>query len=174
MVAMVVSTVSLLICAFKDTGPPIALLQAALKSCWRNKAQVANNCYLTVIDYTKPVLTKRLWVLELATGKTVLSSHVSNARNSGLLHATDFSNVEGSKMSCSGSFVTQATYQGRFGYSLRVQGLDAKNSNTLRRSIVFHSSLIPIYSQGCWMTMPSTNNKLIDLIKNGSVVYVAI
>ena len=104
--------------------------------------------YVTLIDYTKPVVVKRLWVVELTTGRTVLTSHVFHALNSGLFYATKLSNVEGSEMSCVGSFVTQATYQGRFGYSLRVQGLDAKNSNTLRRSIVFHSSLIPIYSQG--------------------------
>jgi len=172
LLAMVIVPVSLLVWASKDSRPPTALLQAALKSSRRNKAQVANKHYLTVIDYTKPVLVKRLWVVELATGKTVLSSHVSHALNSGLLYATNFSNVEGSEMSCSGSFVTQATYQGRFGYSLRVQGLDAENSNTGRRSIVFHPSPIPLYSHGCWMTTPATNQALINLIKGGSFVYV--
>lgn len=157
-----------------DSEPPAALLQAAFNACRKNTSAVSNQRYITVIDYTKPVVVKRLWVVERATGKTVLTSHVSHALNSGLLYATKFSNVEGSEMSCAGSFVTQTTYSGKFGYSLHVRGLNDTNSNTLRRSIVFHPHPIPIYSQGCWMTAPATNRQLINLIKGGSFVYVAL
>lgn len=163
-----------LIWVTKDSQPPTALLQAALKSYRRNQLQVANKRYLTVIDYTKPVLMKRLWVVDLATEKIMLNSHVSHAFNSGLLYATNFSNAEGSEMSCVGSFVTQAAYTGRFGYSLRVKGLDVGNSNTLRRSIVFHPHPIPFFSRGCWMTTPATNQALINLINGGSFVYVTM
>lgn len=157
-----------------DSPPPPALLQVALRAYQLNKSAVSNQRYITVIDYTKPVVVKRLWVVERATGKTVLTSHVSHALNSGLLYATKFSNVEGSEMSCAGSFVTQTTYSGKFGYSLHVRGLNDTNSNTLRRSIVFHPHPIPIYSQGCWMTASATNRQLINLIKGGSFVYVAL
>lgn len=166
--------VPVLVWASKDTSPPAGLLQSALTHYQFNKSVVFNQRYITLIDYSKPLLVKRLWVVELATGKTVLTSHVSHAFNSGLLYATEFSNVEGSEMSCAGSFVTQTTYTGKFGYSLHVRGLDAENSNTLRRSIVFHPHQMPIYSQGCWMTAPATNRKLINLIKGGSFVYVAL
>ena len=157
-----------------DSLPPPALLRAALRSYQRNQSAVANQRYVTLIDYTKPVVVKRLWVVERATGKVVLSSHVSHAFKSGLLYASKLSNVEGSQMSCVGSFVTQTTYQGRFGYSLHVKGLDTDNSNTLLRHIVFHPHPIPIWSQGCWMTAPATNRQLINLIKGGSFVYVAL
>ena len=156
-----------------NSKPPNALLQTALKSYRHHKSAVSNHRYVTLIDYTKPVVVKRLWVVELTTGRTVLTSHVSHALNSGLLYATKLSNVEGSKKSCVGSFVTQTTYTGRFGYSLLVKGLDAQNSNILLRSIVFHPSPLPLYSQGCWMTTPTTNRKLINLIKGSSFFYVA-
>jgi hypothetical protein len=162
-----------LIWVTSDTQPPSSKLQAALKSYQRNQSQVLNTRYLTLIDYTKPVLVKRLWVVEIATGKIVLNSHVSHAFNSGLLYATNFSNVDDSKKSCVGNFVTQTTYTGRFGYSLRVRGLDADNSNTLQRNIVFHPHPVPVWSQGCWMTSPATNRELINLIKGKSFLLVA-
>lgn len=77
-------------------------------------------------------------------------------------------------MSCVGSFVTQASYTGRSGYSLRVKGLDTGNSNTLRRSIVFHPCVLPLHSHGYWMTTPATNQTLINLIKGKSFCYVFI
>lgn len=168
------SLVSLFIWVTGDSILPPSMLQAAMRSYRRNESQVANTRYVTIIDYTKPVVVKRLWVIEVATGKVVLNSHVSHARNSGLLYASKLSSIEGSEMSCAGNFVTQDTYKGRFGYSLRVIGLDAGNSNTLRRNIVFHPHPVPIFSQGCWMTAPATNRRLIDLIKGGSLVYVAL
>lgn len=173
LLAMVVGSVSMLVWVTNDSKPPIALLNAAIKSYRRNETEVANKRYLTLIDYTKPIFVKRLWVVELATRRTVLNSHVSHAWKSGLIFPEEFSNAKGSEKSCLGSFITQTTYRGRFGYSLRVKGIDAENSNTLNRSIVFHPSLLPFYSQGCWMTTSPTNLKLINLIKDNSFLYVA-
>jgi hypothetical protein len=95
---------------------------------------------------------------------------------SGLLYATKQTNIVGSEKSCVGSFVTRSAYTGRWGYSLRVQGLDESNCNTLRRSIVFHPSPSPLlgWSRGCWMTSPASNRTLINLIAGGSFVYVTI
>lgn len=171
---IVVILLPLLVWITYDLQPSVALMRAANQAYRHNHLTVVNQRYLTVIDYTKSVFVERLWVIDLATGKTVLACHVSHALNSGLVYATNFNNDEGSEMSCLGSFMTQATYTGRFGYSLRVRGLDAQNSNTLRRSIVFHPCSVPLWSKGCWMTTPSTNKKLIDLIKNGSFVYVSL
>jgi len=164
----------MLVWATYNFPPPARLLRTARLFYWRNESHIANKRYVTIIDYTKPVLVKRLWVVEFNTGKVIFSSHVSHAYASGLLYATKLSNAEDSEKSCNGSFVTRSTYVGRWGYALRVQGLESGNSNTLRRDIVFHACPLPVWSKGCWMTTSATNRTLINLIKGGSFVYVTI
>lgn len=49
-----------------------------------------------------------------------------------------FSNVEGSHCSSDGLYLTYGWYTGRFGTSIRLDGLDPTNSNALDRAIVMH------------------------------------
>ncbi len=49
-----------------------------------------------------------------------------------------FSNVEGSHCSSRGLYMTYGWYTGRFGTSIRLEGLDEDNSNALNRAIVMH------------------------------------
>lgn len=50
----------------------------------------------------------------------------------------DYSNVEGSNATSKGAYVTWEWYKGQYGTSVRLGGLDATNSNALRRYIVMH------------------------------------
>lgn len=171
-VFLVLVAIPLLAWSFTDSDPSDAQLQQAQKAALRHAKLIKNNRYITLIDYSKPIFSTRLWVYDRVTRKIVLSSHVAHAFSSGLIHATDFSNTNGSKKSCVGSFVTGEDYTGKFGYALRVAGLDTKNDHTLARAIVFHAYR-GLYTHGCFGTQPKTNNKLISLIKGGSFVYVA-
>jgi hypothetical protein len=66
------------------------------------------------------------------------------------------------------------TYYGKYGYSLQIEGLDnGINSNSLRRNIVFHSNKKMKYkwTLGCFATPEEINQKLIDKIKGGTLVY---
>ena len=49
-----------------------------------------------------------------------------------------FSNVPESLCTCEGAFMTFGWYTGRFGTSIRLEGLDPTNSNALDRAIVMH------------------------------------
>ena len=49
-----------------------------------------------------------------------------------------YSNIEGSEASSRGAFMTRSWYVGRYGTSLRLDGLDSTNSNALPRAIVMH------------------------------------
>ena len=49
-----------------------------------------------------------------------------------------FSNVPESMCSCRGAFMTYGWYTGQFGTSIRLEGLEADNSNALDRAIVMH------------------------------------
>ncbi|MEE4154260.1 MAG: murein L,D-transpeptidase catalytic domain family protein [Erythrobacter sp.] len=71
----------------------------------------------------------------------VQSFHVSHGTGSDPEHdgwLNQFSNVEGSNASSRGAYVTWEWYQGRYGTSVRLGGLDATNDAALRRYIVMH------------------------------------
>lgn len=51
-----------------------------------------------------------------------------------------YSNVEGSHCTSRGAYMTRSWYVGRFGTSIRLDGLDPTNSNALPRAIVLHQA----------------------------------
>lgn len=71
----------------------------------------------------------------------VQSFHVSHGTGSDPEHdgwLNNYSNVEGSNATSRGAYVTWEWYQGRFGTSVRLGGLDPTNDAALSRYIVMH------------------------------------
>lgn len=71
----------------------------------------------------------------------VQSFHVSHGTGSDPEHdgwLNNYSNTEGSNATSRGAYVTWEWYQGRFGTSVRLGGLDPTNDAALRRYIVMH------------------------------------
>lgn len=67
--------------------------------------------------------------------------HVSHGTGSDPEHdgwLNDYSNTEGSNATSRGAYVTWEWYQGRYGTSVRLGGLDSTNNAALRRYIVMH------------------------------------
>jgi len=96
---------------------------------------------LTLVDYTKASSEKRLWVIDVNHVKVLFNTWVAHGKNSGSVNATSFSNTPGSLKSSFGVFLTDETYVGGKGYSLRVKGLENEvNNNALRRNIVVHGA----------------------------------
>lgn len=135
---------------------------------------VPDKRHVVVIDYDRSLYAVRLFVVDMRKKQIILRSRVSHAKNSGGMFATEFSNTSSSQKSCTGAFKTAEPYYGKFGYSMRLDGLQkGLNDNARARAIVFHDfDKIPAYSQGCFMTTPQVNRQLIDLVKGGSLVYV--
>jgi hypothetical protein len=96
---------------------------------------------LTIIDYSMPSDEKGMWVMDLASGQLKFNVHVSHGSNSGGKNSTDFSNKDGSHKSNIGVLTTAETYQGKHGYSLKLDGLEeGYNDNARSRYIVMHSA----------------------------------
>ena len=150
-----------------------ALLLRAEQAWLAQREGITNKRYLTIVTYRKSLLQTRLYVVDRTSRKVVLASRVSHALNSGLLYANSFSNEDGSRKSCIGSFITQDIYRGKFGFSLRVRGVSPENDNALARYVIFHTDPGYRLSAGCWMTDAATNRRLINLIKGGSLVLVS-
>jgi hypothetical protein len=73
----------------------------------------------------------------------VTSYHVSHGRGSDPYHSgylDRFSNEHGSAASSDGAYVTGGLYEGKYGRSLRLKGLDQSNSNAEPRGIVVHAA----------------------------------
>jgi hypothetical protein len=137
-----------------------------------------NKKFVVIIDYTKPMLTDRLFLIDMDKKEIVIKTKVSHAINTGKEYPTQFSNDIGSEKSSYGGFITAETYFGKYGYSLVLDGKDGGiNDNARKRRIVFHSTKKmsnPKYplTYGCFATSEEVNGRLIDLIKNGCLVYV--
>ncbi|MDQ1098433.1 MULTISPECIES: murein L,D-transpeptidase catalytic domain family protein [Chryseobacterium] len=96
---------------------------------------------LTVCDFSMSSNTKRLWVIDMNERKVLFNSLVAHGKNTGEEFATNFSNTESSLQSSLGFYITDATYQGDNGYSLKLLGMDKGfNDAAYRRAIVMHGA----------------------------------
>ena len=148
------------------------------------KGSVVRNNILTVIDFSKSSSQKRLFILNVATGKLLLSSLVAHGKNSGLEYATSFSNVNESNKSSLGFYTTGTTYMGEHGYSLKLNGCErGVNDAAYQRAIVLHGAnyvsndIIKTQgflgrSFGCPAVPENASKKIIDYIKNGSCLFI--
>jgi hypothetical protein len=140
-----------------------------------NKYKPKRKDYVIVVDYTKSILSERLYVIDMVKNEIIISSRVSHAWNSGIFTPNECSNIIGSNKTCVGTFITRGTTFGKFGYSMIVDGLDkGKNNNAKSRAIIVHSTkkMKTIWSNGCFATSEDVNKKIIDLTKNGCLICV--
>lgn len=96
---------------------------------------------LTICDFSMSSNSKRLWVIDINDKKVLFNSLVAHGKNTGEEFAQNFSNTESSYQSSLGFYITDATYQGDNGYSLRLLGMDKGfNDAALRRAVVIHGA----------------------------------
>jgi len=138
---------------------------------------------LTIIDYSLPSTTPRLWVLDLAQGKVLFHELVAHGSGSGDNYAVRFSNTMESRQTSLGLFRTGGTYEGGNGYSLKLQGLErGVNDRAEERHIVIHGAWYVSAeharrqgrlgrSWGCPALSEAVAHSVIDTIKNGSFVF---
>jgi hypothetical protein len=138
---------------------------------------------LTVIDYSLPSTQPRLWVLDLERGKVLYHGLVAHGAGSGDKYASHFSNVNDSRATSLGLFLTGDTYEGGNGYSLKLQGLNpGVNDLAEMRHIVMHGAWYVSdeharqfgmigRSWGCPALPQADAQPVIDAIKGGTFVY---
>ena len=171
---------------YKEMGLSAWVGEKAFREAYDGYRQIKDRKkeILTLIDFTKPSNEERLLVLDMVEGKLLFHSLVAHGRNSGDLYATRFSNRPESHQSSLGLYLTEGTYIGKNGYSLRLNGLEKGiNDNALARAIVIHGAAYADpsvcrggrrlgRSWGCPALPPALNRPIIDTIKDGSVLYI--
>ncbi|HSW12588.1 MAG TPA: murein L,D-transpeptidase catalytic domain family protein [Solimonas sp.] len=138
---------------------------------------------LALIDYSLPSTQRRLWVFDLQRRRLLLREWVAHGRNSGDNLPTRFSNEPDSLTSSLGLFRTLAAYDGRNGYSLRMDGLEPGiNDRAYERALVIHGAgYVDVRmarrqgrlgrSWGCPAVRAGVARELIDTLKDGQLVF---
>ena len=163
-----------------DHVVPASLLADAVAYFQANQAKITNQDWLTVVDFSRSSTQARMFLVDLHTGK-VQAIHVAHGSGSdprGTGKATIFSNADGSNCSSLGFYLTAETYDGKHGYSCRLDGLSATNSNVRSRAVVIHgadyvhdSDVKQGRSWGCLALSMSIRTNVIDRLKGGSLIY---
>lgn len=150
----------------------------------QESGKLTNPNYLTILDFSLPSSSKRLFIIDMQSGKLLYNTYVSHGRNSGTKMATRFSNKPESNQSSLGFYVTGNTYRGSNGYSLKLEGMEKGiNDNAFMRKIVMHGSayvnekIIALKgyigrSLGCPALPAALTKPIINTIKNGSCLFI--
>ena len=139
-----------------------------------SKQVVFNNHskHILYIDLDKPIFLPRLYLINVETKRVEKKTFVFTSYKSGLIYSTKFSNTPKTNLTSTGAFIINEQYQGKYGYSTRIQGLENHNNNASNRAIVLHPWCGFPYTLGCYSTFESTLKKIIPLIENGGFMFV--
>jgi hypothetical protein len=145
---------------------------------------IKNKNIITIIDFSKPSGKERFFVIDLEKHKVLYRSLVAHGKNSGGNTATSFSNTARSLKSSLGFYLTAETYGGKYGYSLKLDGLEPGiNDNARKRGIVIHGADFVSYSVvhdcgmlgrsfGCPALPENKSREIIDKISRGSCLFI--
>jgi hypothetical protein len=146
-----------------------------------NRQFLKNPDYVTIVDFSKRSNERRFFIFDLRKSRVIplLTTHGTNSDPNNQGMATVFSNTEDSLQSSLGFFLTLDAYEGLNGYSLRLRGIEASNSNAEKRGIVIHSA--PYVSEdlgragrswGCLALDPKVSRSVINHLMSGSLLYI--
>ena len=140
--------------------------------------------FIGVVDFTKASSDARFHVVDLRNGQ-VDSYRVAHGRGSDPDHSgfvERFSNDFGSHATSSGTYTTADYYQGKYGLSMKVRGLDWSNYNAEPRAIVIHNAwyaepeMIGIHgklgrSEGCFAFSRADQWSVMSKLAGGRMIY---
>jgi hypothetical protein len=176
--------------AFAQVNPTArrdaALLEIAREQIARAGAKLWHRDKVAIADFALHSARRRFHFVDLVNNR-VESFHVSHGDGSDPHHdgwLKWYSNLEGSHCTSKGAYMTRSWYVGKFGTSIRLDGLDPTNSNALPRAIVMHQAdyarpeHIGRYgrlgrSNGCFAMGPEQFDRALIELAGGRMLYAA-
>jgi hypothetical protein len=160
------------------------LLRRALDALERHRDSIGYRDFIGIADFSLPSSAPRFHLMNLADG-SVRTHLVAHGRGSDPSHTgwlQRFSNEPRSNATSAGAYRTGALYVGAHGHSMRLEGLDATNSNALTRAIVVHGawyvnehvigySGMLGRSQGCFAVADSSLPEIMARLGPGRLIY---
>lgn len=145
-----------------------------------NSGRIANKNFMGIIDFSQHSSRARFYIIDMRGGG-VRAIRVAHGKGSDPDHdgfATRFSNTPNSNSSSLGFYLTDETYIGKHGKSMRLQGLSSTNSNAMSRAIVIHeatyvqeANVKQGRSFGCPAVAASEIANVISSLKGGALIY---
>lgn len=160
------------------------ILEVAARERDRAGSRIWRRDIVGVADFAQPSSRPRLHFANLEDG-TVRSFLVAHGKGSDPEHdgwLKSFSNVPGSEATSRGSYLTCEWYRGKYGTSIRLEGLDPSNSHARRRAIVMHPavyvdpSMVDRWgkigrSEGCFAMAPADFNEALVRLSGGRLIF---
>jgi L,D-transpeptidase catalytic domain len=137
-----------------------------------------------IADFARPSSLPRLHFVDMESGK-VRSFLVAHGRGSDHEHdgwLKTFSNQPGSEATSRGAYLTCEWYMGKYGTSIRLEGMSADNSHALDRAIVMHPAWYVDLamadkfgkigrSEGCFAMSPVDFNEALWHLSGGRLLF---
>jgi hypothetical protein len=122
------------------TGYSDKVVAIARRESARAGQSVIQRDVVAVADFARPSSLPRLHLVNLEAGtlRSFLVAHGRGSDPQGDGWLKYFSNTIGSEATSRGAYVVSDSYEGKYGSSLRLTGLDPDNSNAYDRAIVMH------------------------------------
>jgi len=170
--------------ALAEHGLSMKAFERALIGYYNLEDRLKHKGLITIIDFDQSSTKERLYIIDLEERKLLFQSLVAHGKYTGWDIANNFSNAHRSLKSSLGFYITAETYFGKFGYALRLDGQERGfNSNARSRGIVMHGANYVHEafvnqkhrlgrSYGCPAIPYSLHKKIINQIKNGSLLYI--
>lgn len=161
-----------------------ALRRLAKRLLEENTSRIAAAEMVALIDFSRPSAEARLHLVDIVSGQidSFLTAHGrgSDPGHTGWL--TSFSNEPGSKATSKGAYRTGALYEGKYGRSMRLAGLDPDNRNAEARAIVIHpawyvgEAMIAQYgklgrSEGCFALSDAGLDRVLARLGPGRLLF---
>lgn len=149
-----------------------------LKIDYKNKDEII------IVDLSKDSSEERFFFIDLKEGRVKYKTFVTHGKNSGAEKAVSFSNQPNSFKSSVGFYLTRSHYNGKYGYSVRLKGLEEGfNSNAIARGIVIHGAkeaeqkYIDSYgflgrTEGCPAIPYGISRKVMEDINMNTVLFI--
>jgi len=170
--------------AWATSAVPPALLARAQAVLEQHAHHIEHRDVIAVADFSLASSARRFHLVNLGDGS--VSSHwVAHGRGSDPAHTgwlERFSNEPHSYATSAGAFRTAGMYLGAHGRSIRLEGLDATNSNAEPRGLVVHSAWYVSRemvgergmlgrSEGCFAVSQESLEELLSRLGPGRLIY---
>ena len=161
-----------------------ALIALAREQLARVGSVIWKKDIVGIADFGLHSAEKRFHFVDLVNER-VESFHVTHGTGSDSEHdgwLKRYSNIEGSETTCRGAFLTRSWYTGRYGTSIRLDGLDPTNDLAMPRAIVMHQAdyARPEHiarwgklgrSNGCFALGPEQFDKVLLHLSGGRLLF---
>jgi hypothetical protein len=160
------------------------LLARARAAFDANRSRIQHDDMIGVADFSKHSGEARFFLFDPNTGR-VTQHLVSHGRGSDPGHSgwlKRFSNAFGSHATSDGAYLTAEYYYGKYGRSMRLHGLEDRNSNAMDRAIVVHSAWYAEpqvvnqhgklgRSEGCFAFSAASHREVMERLGPGRLLY---